>query len=100
MVNANHGVPIRLANLARFFQNSAHMKTTTLPLTNSMNRSPLRAFLLVPLVLACFAISPQARAVCQVGCLTNQNTVLGDDALLNITGTDNTAIGFNALLSN
>ena len=50
--------------------------------------------------LACFAISPAARAVCQEGCLTNDNTVLGDDALLNNTGTNNTAIGFNALYSN
>jgi hypothetical protein len=52
-------------------------------------------------VLACFALSPQARATCQEGCLTNQNTVLGDDALISNTGgDDNTAIGFNALLSN
>src|SRR5439155_1652640 len=77
-----------------------HMKTTTLPLRNLMNRSPSRAFLLIPFVLAWLAISPQARAVCQEGCLTNQNTVLGDDALLNNTGVNNTAIGFEALFSN
>jgi hypothetical protein len=66
-----------------------------------MNRSPLRAFLLIPFALACFALSPQARAVCQEGCLTNQNTVLGEDALLsNTTGHNNTATGFNALLNN
>ena len=65
-----------------------------------MNRSPLRAFLLIPFVLACFALSPQARATCQQGCLTNSNTVLGDDALINNTGFENTAIGFNALFSN
>src|SRR5439155_527812 len=76
------------------------MKTTTLPLRNLMNRSPSRAFLLIPFVLAWLAISPQARAVCQEGCLTNQNTVLGDDALLNNTGVNNTAIGFEALFSN
>jgi hypothetical protein len=51
-------------------------------------------------VLACFALSPQARATCQEGCLTNQNTVLGDDALLNNTGMFNTAIGSTALLNN
>jgi len=52
-------------------------------------------------LLACFALSPQARATCQDGCLTNNNTVLGDDALVNnTTGTENTAIGFNALFSN
>src|SRR5260370_22675582 len=68
VVSANHGVTIRLAKLARFLQNSAHMKTTTLPLRNLMNRSPLRPFLLIPFVLACFALSPQARAVCEEGC--------------------------------
>jgi len=50
--------------------------------------------------LACFALSPQARAVCQEGCLTNNNTALGDDVLLNNTGSFNTAIGASALISN
>src|SRR6266496_1651376 len=79
------------------------MKTTTLQLRNLMNRSPLRRGLfLIPLVLACFALSPQMRAVCQDGCLTNENTVLGDDALINNTdiGIGNTAIGSLALSSN
>jgi hypothetical protein len=76
-------------------------KTKTSPLTNSMNRSSLwRGFVLIAITLACFALSPQARAVCQEGCLTNENTVLGDNALLNTTGSGNTAIGFNALFSN
>jgi hypothetical protein len=57
--------------------------------------------LLVALVLGCFGLSPGARAVCQEGCLTDQNTVLGDGALFNLFfGTDNTAIGYQALLSN
>jgi hypothetical protein len=52
-------------------------------------------------VLACCALSPQARAVCQDACLTNDNTVQGDDALISLTtGTDNTAIGFDALYFN
>jgi hypothetical protein len=52
-------------------------------------------------VLACFAISPQARAVCQEGCLGFGNTVLGEDALLsNTTGNNNTAIGQLALSDN
>src|SRR5712691_10714598 len=77
------------------------MKTTTLPLRNLMNRSPLRlAFLLIPLVLGCFGLSPQARAVCQEGCLANVNTVLGDDALVNASGASNTAIGADALGAN
>jgi hypothetical protein len=74
------------------------MKT---PHIKTIDRSPLRASLLISFVLACLALSPQARAVCQEGCLTNQNTVLGDDALLNNTlGSSNTANGFNALFSN
>src|SRR2546430_16800519 len=74
------------------------MKSTILRSTNSMNRSPLRAFFIIPLVLACFALSPQARATCQDACLTNFNTVQGDDALISLTtGFCNTATGANAL---
>ena len=77
------------------------MKSTTLRLRNSTNRSPLSAFLLIPFVIAGFALSPQGRATCQDACLTNGNTVQGDDALIsNTTGGDNTAIGFNALFNN
>jgi trimeric autotransporter adhesin len=52
-------------------------------------------------MLVCFALSPQARAVCQDGCgASNANTFLGDDALINNPlGSANTAIGFNALFS-
>jgi hypothetical protein len=68
-----------------------------------MNRSHCRfSLLLIPLALACFALAPQARAVCQEGCDTvNGNTFLGDDALVNNTdGFSNTAIGAQALFSN
>ena len=81
------------------------MKTKTSPTTNSINRSSRHcgriAGLLIPLVLALtwLTLAPQARAVCQEGCLTNENTVLGDDALLNNTGSDNTALGFETLFS-
>jgi trimeric autotransporter adhesin len=65
-----------------------------------MNRSPLRAFLLIPFVLACFALSPSARAVCQEGCLSGDNTALGEDALGSLTSGDtNTAAGFQALMN-
>jgi len=52
--------------------------------------------------LACFALAPQVRAVCRDGCdIANNNTFLGDNALINnTTGQFNTAIGRNALLSN
>ena len=52
---------------------------------------------------ACFALVPQARAICQQGCSDSfdQNTFLGDDALIHVTnGVSNTAVGFEALLSN
>jgi Chaperone of endosialidase len=66
-----------------------------------MNRSPVRAFVLIPLVLACFALSPQAGATCREGCLANGNTVLGDDAFMNNSaGKENTAIGDAALVAN
>jgi len=52
-------------------------------------------------VLACFALSSQAQAACQEGCLANDNTVLGDNALLNNAGGfSNTAIGSQALANN
>ena len=90
-----------LDKTARFLQSSAHMKTTTLPFKHSINRVPRQLALLIPLALASLALLPQARAVCQEGCLTNNNTVLGDDALVNNTGGENnTATGFVALATN
>src|SRR4029453_2805342 len=66
------------------------------PLIQSKNTTILP--LLIALTLGCFGLSPQARAVCREGCLTNQNTVLGDDALLNnVSGVANTAVGGIAL---
>jgi len=55
------------------------------------------AFVLI--AFACFAVAAQAPAVCQEGCLTNNNTALGDDALISVTGGlgNNTAVGFSAL---
>jgi hypothetical protein len=77
------------------------MKTITLPLKHSMNRSHCAsALLLILLAVVCFGLSLQVRATCQEGCLTNQNTVLGDDALLNGGSlSDNTAIGYHAIYS-
>jgi hypothetical protein len=79
------------------------MKTTTLPLKHSMQRSPSGlALLLIQLALAWLVLLPQARATCQEGCdLINFNTFLGDGALIdNTTGFNDTALGFGALSRN
>jgi hypothetical protein len=68
------------------------------PLTQSKNTTILPV--LIALTLGCVALSPQARAICQEGCFPNDNTVLGDNALLNHTGLNNTAIGSDALRNN
>ena len=80
-------------------QNLAHMKTVTLQSRHSRSCAPCHLALLIPLVLAWFALAPQAHATCREGCdLTPGNTFLGDDALLNNTsGSLNTAIGGGAL---
>jgi hypothetical protein len=85
------------------------MKTknmTTLHLRKSIGWSPLRlAFLLIPLVLTCFALSPTAHAQLPPpppdGGYPGNNTAEGDTALFSLTtGTDNTATGFAALNAN
>jgi len=80
------------------------MKTTTLPISNSMNDSPLqRAFILIPLLLMCFALSPRVRAVTPApdGGYPGNNTAEGTNALFNLTtGHNNTANGTAALSSN
>src|SRR6476660_8630400 len=82
-------------------QNSAHMKTKTLPLTPLMNLPPYRlALLLIPLVLACFALSPSTQAVVPApdGGYPGGNTAEGQNALLSrTTGGFNAAIGWLSL---
>ena len=78
------------------------MKTKT---PNSISRSPSRyGLVLIPLVLAAFALSPTAQAQLLPppdGGYAGDNTAEGTDALFSLTtGTENTAIGFNALYSN
>src|ERR1051326_5230511 len=52
----------------------------------------------IVLVFLSVTIAPQARATCREGCFATQNTVLGDDALLNGTGpSENVAIGDGTL---
>src|SRR5713101_3979759 len=87
------------------------MKTknmTTLPITNSIGRSPLRrGFLLIPfaIALAWFALSPTSLALLPGptpdGAYPNDNTAEGTSALFSLTtGSANTAIGSDALTSN
>ena len=64
-------------------------------------KTPALTILVIPLALVCIAFAPLVRAACQEGCLSNSNTVLGEDALLNNTaGRFNIAIGGVALLFN
>ena len=74
------------------------MKILRSPITLTITKityPPLALF-----ALACFALAPQARAVCREGCDDTNSTFLGDDALLNNTGDVNTAIGSIALSMN
>src|SRR5437762_2398509 len=86
---------------------------TTLSMKNSIGRSTFRrAFLLIPLSLACFALSQMARAQLSPpdGDYPGANTAEGYNALFtfisnydpqnNYKVTANTAIGYNALFSN
>jgi len=77
---------------------------TTPDLRKSIGRSPLRrVLLLIPLALACFALSPTARAVTPApdGGYPGFNTAEGENALLDLTtGTSDTAIGYQTLLNN
>jgi Chaperone of endosialidase len=81
-----------------------YLKKTTLHLRKSIGRSPLRlGFLLMPLALTCFALSPSSRAVTPApdGGYLGENTAEGTNALFSLTtGFDNTATGFQALFSN
>ena len=72
---------------------------TTLYLRKSIGRSPLRlGLLLIPLALACFALSPMAQATDLGGVLPNANTADGVGVLTHITlCSDNSGFGFKAL---
>ena len=80
------------------------MKTITKLIKHSMNRWPLRrGFIVIPMVLVCFAFAPALQAVTPApdGGYPNRNTAEGDDALFSLTSGDgNTALGFQALYLN
>jgi hypothetical protein len=59
-----------------------------------------RGFLLIPLILVCFALSPQAQATCVDGCNNNFGTFQGDDALPSSAGNGNSAFGWRSLTAN
>jgi hypothetical protein len=74
------------------------------PLRNSLSSATAGPFaaagLLIPLLLACFAISPMAKAVVPApdGGYPGQNTAEGENALLHLAGgTCNTALGSASL---
>jgi hypothetical protein len=79
---------------------------TTLSVGNSISRLPLRrGFLLIALVLACFALAPNPKAFGvsrppDAG-YAGANTAEGQNALQSLTsGIHNTALGFQTLFSN
>src|SRR5438094_3319723 len=80
-----HAIRNMLNKPVGFLRFPAHMKTTTLPSKDSISRSSRPpALLLIALALVCFALSPTVKAACQDACLTNSNTVQGDDALISL----------------
>ena len=106
---------IHVALLCEFTESRLNKKLktksmTTLSITNSISRSPLRlGFLLMPLVLAWFALAPTGQAQLPSpapdGGYPGDNTAEGDSALSSVTtsgyfGSNNTAIGSHALFSN
>jgi hypothetical protein len=76
------------------------MKMITLSRNSTHGLPPRCGLLLIPLLLACFALSPQARAVCLEGCLGSFSTVLGNNALESNAGGFNTAVGDSVLQNN
>ena len=62
-------------------------------------KTPIKTLYLA-FAVACFVLESTAKATCQDACLTNDNTVQGDDALISVTTAfDNTAIGSQALMN-
>ena len=74
-----------------------------LPITTLISRAPLRlGFLILPIALCWFALSPTLEAGCpSLGGCSGQNTAVGDEALFKVTtGVWNVGVGFQALFNN
>jgi hypothetical protein len=98
LANASRNV---LDRRSGFLQSSADMKTTTFQLRDSMSVSRLwNGLFVIAVVLAWPALPAGSRAACQNGCFDGDNTVLGANALIAMSGSDNTAIGTRALSEN
>ena len=78
------------------------MKTTNLSFKKSVTRSPVpRGFLLIAVLLTCFALSATAEPCDRDGCDANGATFQGELALSNnASGLGNTAMGDHALYGN
>jgi len=90
-----------LTRQRHFWQNPAYMKITTPTIRNLRTpETATRSFLLIPMLLACFALLPRAQAVVPApdGGYPGNNTAEGTNALFNLNvGINNTAVGANAL---
>src|SRR6266403_407606 len=114
--SARNWIAVHAVQQSNLNKRNGNKNMTTLHSRKSIGRSPLRrglprvqpiwiirGFLLIPLVIAWFALSPTARAVLPApdGGYPSNNTAEGTDALFSLTtGTDNTATGFDALYNN
>jgi uncharacterized coiled-coil protein SlyX len=100
------GFAVKTINNPSLQQKVKTKNMTTLSINNSISRSPLRrTFLLILLVLACFALAPAPNAFgvspAPDGGYSGGNTAEGQSALFGLTsGGYNTAVGFFSLRSN
>src|SRR2546422_9854959 len=100
-IQLTNPIPSVITSLSRSPLRRGLPRKQQLPRTQAM--WIIRGFLLVPLALAWFALSPAARAVDPPpdGGYPRANTAEGDNAVFSLTtGLFNTAIGFYALYSN